>query len=148
MQRVTPFLWFDGQAQQAAKFYTSVFKGSKIVSRSSMSATFRMDGKEYIAFNGGPLYKFTPAISLFVSCKTQREVDYYWKRLSAGGEIARCGWLKDKFGVSWQIVPSILGDLLGDLDEEKAGRAMEAMLKMKKLDIAKLKRAHSGRARH
>jgi predicted 3-demethylubiquinone-9 3-methyltransferase (glyoxalase superfamily) len=148
MQRITPFLWFDGQAEQAAKFYTSIFKGSKIVSTSSMSATFRLDGRDFIAFDGGPAYRFTPAISLFVSCKTQKEIDYYWRKLSAGGEIVRCGWLKDKFGVSWQIVPSILGDLLGDPDEEKAGRAMEAMLKMKKLEIATLKRAHAGKARH
>lgn len=143
-QKITPFLWFDGQAEQAAKFYTSIFTKAKIVTVSSTSARFRLEGLEFIAFNGGPQFKFTPAISLFVSCKTQKEVDYFWKKLSAGGEIQRCGWLKDRFGVSWQIVPSILGDLLGDDDEEKAGRAMKAMLKMKKLDIAKLKRAHAG----
>jgi|SRR5271165_3865102 len=144
MQRVTPFLWFDGQAKRAARFYTSVFRGSGIVGTSSMSVTFRLDGREYIAFNGGPEYKFSPAVSLFVSCKNQKEIDYYWKRLSAGGKILRCGWLKDKFGLCWQIVPSILGALLGDPDREKAGRAMAEMMRMKKLDIQRLKRAHAG----
>src|SRR5258708_29895641 len=144
-QKITPFLWFDGQAEQAAKFYTSIFKKSKIVNVSRMAAKFRLEGQEFIALNGGPQFKFTPAISFFVSCKTQKEVDYYWKKLSAGGEIQQCGWLKDKFGLSWQIVPSILGDLLGDDDERKASRAMESMLKMKKLDIAKLKKAHAAK---
>ncbi len=144
-QKITPFLWFDGQAEQAAKFYTSIFKKSKIVNVSPMAAKFRLEGQEFIALNGGPQFKFTPAISFFVSCKTQKEVDYYWKKLSAGGEIQQCGWLKDKFGLSWQIVPSILGDLLGDDDERKASRAMESMLKMKKLDIAKLKKAHAAK---
>ncbi len=143
-QKIRPFLWFDGQAEQAAKFYTSIFKRSKTVSVSPMSATFRLEGQEFIGFNGGPQFRFTPAISFFVSCNTQNEVDYFWKKLSVGGKIQQCGWLQDKFGVSWQIVPSILGDLLGDDDDEKAKRAMEAMLKMKKLDIAKLKKAHAG----
>ena len=144
MQTVTPFLWFDGKAEQAAKFYTSIFKKSKIVSTNPMSATFRINDLELIAFNGGPMYKFTPAVSFFVTCRSQKEIDYYWKKLSAGGKVVRCGWLKDKFGLSWQIIPAILGDLLGDDDEERAGRAMKAMLKMKKLNIEKLKKAHSG----
>lgn len=144
-QKITPFLWFDGQAEKAARFYVSIFKNSRILSTDAMSATFRLEGQEYIAFNGGPQFKFTPAISLFVSCKTQAEVDYFWRKLSAGGRTQPCGWLKDKFGVSWQVIPSILGDLLGDDDREKAGRALQAMLKMKKLDIAKLKKAHAGK---
>ena len=141
-QKITPFLWFDGQAEEAARFYTSIFRKSKITSVSPMAVTFRLEKLDFIALNGGPQFKFTPAISFFVSCKTQREIDYFWKKLSAGGKIQRCGWLQDKFGVSWQIVPSVLRDLLGDKNKEKAGRAMNAMLKMKKLDIAKLERAH------
>jgi len=147
-QKIRPFLWFDGQAEQAARFYTSIFKKSKILSVNPMSATFRLEGLEFIALNGGPHYKFSPAVSFFVNCQTQKEINYYWKKLSAGGKFQKCGWLQDKFGLSWQIIPSILGDLLGDEDEEKAGRAMAAMLKMKKLDIAKLKKAHAGRPRH
>jgi predicted 3-demethylubiquinone-9 3-methyltransferase (glyoxalase superfamily) len=141
MQKITPFLWFDGQAQAAAKFYTSIFKNSKIESVSPMSATFRLDGVKFIALNGGPKFKFTEAISFFVSCKTQKEIDYFWEKLSAGGEKSRCGWLKDKFGVSWQIVPPILGDLLGAEDAGVSDRVMQAMLKMRKLDIKKLKAA-------
>ena len=143
-QKIIPFLWFNGKAAQAAKFYTSIFKNSKIESIDPMSATFYLDGIEFIAFNGGPAYKFSPAMSLFVNCKTQKEVDYYWNKLSAGGKKVRCGWLVDKFGISWQVVPEILGDLLGDEDRVKASRAMAAMMKMKKLDIAKLKKAHAG----
>ena len=143
-QKITPFLWFNGRAEQAAKFYTSIFKNSKIIRTSQMSARFRLDGLEFIALNGGPQFKFTPAVSFLVSCKTQSEVDYFWKKLSAGGRIQECGWLIDKFGLSWQIVPSILGDLLQDKNEEKAGRVMQAMLKMKKLDFAKLKKAYAG----
>ncbi len=146
MQRITTFLWFDGQAEAAAKFYTSIFKGSEILSASPMSATFELAGQRFIALNGGPQFKFTEAISFFVSCRTQREIDRYWRRLSAGGgEPGRCGWLKDKFGVSWQVIPTVLGDLLGDEDEAKSQRAMQAMLKMGKLDIATLKRAHQGK---
>jgi predicted 3-demethylubiquinone-9 3-methyltransferase (glyoxalase superfamily)/uncharacterized protein YdhG (YjbR/CyaY superfamily) len=146
-QKITPFLWFDGRAGEAAKFYTSIFKHSSIESTSPMSATFWLDGQKFIALNGGPQFKFTEAISFFVSCTTQKEIDYYWDKLSAGGERSRCGWLKDKFGVSWQIVPTILGELLGDDDEEKSQRAMQAMLKMRKLDIKVLKRAHSNQSR-
>ena len=145
MQKITPFLWFDGRAEEAAKFYTSIFKRSKIESISPMAATFRLDGVKFIALNGGPQFKFTEAISFFVSCKTQKEIDYYWAKLSAGGEKSRCGWLKDKFGVSWQVVPPILGELLNDDDDEKSNRVMQAMLKMGKLDIKKLKAAYAGK---
>jgi len=143
MQKITPFLWFDGQAEAAAKFYTSIFKRSKIESITPMSATFRLDGMKFIALNGGPQFKFTEAISFFVSCQTQKEIDYFWEKLSAGGKKSRCGWLKDKFGVSWQIVPPILGELLNDADEEKSERVMQAMLQMGKLDIKKLKAAYA-----
>jgi predicted 3-demethylubiquinone-9 3-methyltransferase (glyoxalase superfamily) len=142
MQKITPFLWFDGRAEEAAKFYTSIFKKSKIVSTSPMSATFELEGQKFMALNGGPMFKFSPAISFFVSCETQEEIDYFWNKLSTGGETQKCGWLKDKFGVSWQIVPPILGDMLNDDDEEKSQRVMEAMLKMTKLDIKKLKEAY------
>jgi predicted 3-demethylubiquinone-9 3-methyltransferase (glyoxalase superfamily) len=145
MQKITPFLWFDGQAEEAARFYTSIFKKSKIESISPMSATFRLDGVKFIALNGGPQFKFTEAISFFVSCKTQKEIDYFWQNLSAGGEKSRCGWLKDRFGVSWQIVPPILGELLNDEDDKKSNRVMQAMLKMTKLDIKKLKQAAKGK---
>jgi len=147
MQKITPFLWFDGQAEEAAKFYTSIFKNSKIGSITDMSATFRLDGQEFMALNGGPMFKFSPAISFFVRCATQREIDYFWEKLSAGGEKQRCGWLKDKFGVSWQIVPPILGDLLNDEDDEKSQRVTQAMLQMEKLDIAKLKQAHASKSK-
>jgi predicted 3-demethylubiquinone-9 3-methyltransferase (glyoxalase superfamily) len=145
MQKIAPFLWFDGQAEEAARFYTSIFKKSKIESISPMSATFRLDGVNFIALNGGPQFKFTEAISFFVSCKTQKEIDYFWRKLSAGGEKSRCGWLKDRFGVSWQIVPPILGELLNDEDDKKSNRVMRAMLKMTKLDIKKLKQAAKGK---
>jgi predicted 3-demethylubiquinone-9 3-methyltransferase (glyoxalase superfamily) len=153
MPRITPFLWFDTQAEQAAKFYCSVFKNSKIVTTtrygdagpgpkgSVMTVVFQLEGQEFIALNGGPQYQFTEAISLSVSCKTQQEVDYYWKQLSAGGEEGPCGWLKDKYGLSWQVNPTILGELLSDPDPKKAQRVMEAMLKMKKIDIPALQRA-------
>jgi len=148
-QKITPFLWFDGNADEAMDFYVSVFKNSKVVSvtRSQgkvMSGTFLLEGQQFYALNGGPQFKFTPAISLFVSCETQAEVDDLWKKLSAGGSEERCGWLKDKFGLSWQIIPSILGPLLHDMDPEKAKRAMNAMLQMNKIDIARLKQAHAG----
>jgi predicted 3-demethylubiquinone-9 3-methyltransferase (glyoxalase superfamily) len=138
MQKVTPFLWFDGQAEEAAKFYVSIFKNSKLLS----PTTFQLDGQEFIAFNGGPHFSFTPAISLFVNCETQQEVDEFWEKLSEGGEKVRCGWLKDKFGVSWQIIPSILGKLLYDKDPEKSARVRNAMLQMTKIDIEGLKRAY------
>ena len=143
-QKVTPFLWFDDQAEEAAKFYTSIFPDSEILESGAPFAIFRLDGTEYIAFNGGPNYKFTPAISLFIHCETQDEIDYYWEKLSAGGRIVQCGWVTDKFGLSWQVVPSILRELLDDPDQEKADRTMQAMLQMKKLDFAALKKAHAG----
>ena len=157
MQKITPFLWFDGKAEEAVNFYTSIFKNSKIgnISRygeagpgpkgSVMSATFQLDGQDFMALNGGPVFTFSPAISFFVNCKTQDEVDELWEKLSAGGEKLRCGWLKDKYGVSWQIIPSVLGELLGDTDPVKSARVMEAMLKMNKIDIDGLKRAHGQR---
>jgi len=154
MQKITPFLWFDGQAEEAMNFYVSIFKNSKVVrvSRygdagpgpkgSVMSATFQLEGQDFYALNGGPEYKFTPAISLFVNCETQQEVDELWARLSAGGRIDRCGWLQDKYGLSWQIIPSVLGKLLGDRDPAKAGRVMQAMLGMQKIDINGLQQAY------
>ena len=156
MHKISPFLWFDNQAEEAVKFYTSIFKNSKIgsVSRygdagpgpkgSVMVMDFELEGQKFTALNGGPVYKFTPAISFFVSCESQEEVDYLWDHLSQGGETEQCGWLKDKFGLSWQIVPTILGELMSDPDPEKAGRVTQAMLKMTKLDIAELKRAYHG----
>jgi len=144
MNKITPFLWFDGQAEEAARFYTSIFKNSNIDSVSDMSSTFHLDGQRFIALNGGPQFKFTEAISFFVDCKTQEEVDELWDKLSAGGEPGRCGWLKDKFGVSWQIIPSILGEMLQDEDDSKSGRVMQAMLQMGKIDINALTRAYEG----
>jgi predicted 3-demethylubiquinone-9 3-methyltransferase (glyoxalase superfamily) len=154
-QKITPFLWFDGNAEEAINFYVSIFRNSKIgmVRRygdagpgpkgSVMTATFEIEGQEFYALNGGPMYKFTPAISFFVDCKTQEEVDTLWEKLSAGGRKDQCGWLQDKFGVSWQIIPSALGELLGDKDPVKSQRVMQAMLQMTKIDIEKLKAAHS-----
>jgi predicted 3-demethylubiquinone-9 3-methyltransferase (glyoxalase superfamily) len=156
-QKITPFLWFDGRAEEAAKFYTSIFKNSKVLDLmrygeagpgpkgSVMSVTFELEGQKFIALNGGPVFKFSPAISFFVHCETQAEVDRFWKKLSAGGEKLQCGWLKDKFGVSWQIVPTVLGDFLSDDDPEKSRNVMNAMMKMDKLDIAGLKRAYAQR---
>ncbi len=142
MQKITPFLWFDGKAEDAARFYTSIFTNSKIESITPMSATFQLDGLEFIALNGGPQFTFTEAISFFVRCETQEEIDYFWEELSAGGEKGRCGWLKDKFGVSWQIVLPVLGEMLNDEDDEKSQRVMQAMLQMEKLDIKTLKQAY------
>src|SRR6266850_3040637 len=154
MKKITPFLWFDGRAEEAANFYTAIFPNSKIVSMmrsgeagpgpkgSVMSATFELQGQEFIALNGGPMFTFSPAISFFVPCETQEEVDHFWEKLSKGGEKQRCGWLRDKFGVSWQVVPTVLGQLLQDKDAEKSKRVMNAMLQMDKLDIASLKRAN------
>jgi predicted 3-demethylubiquinone-9 3-methyltransferase (glyoxalase superfamily) len=158
MQKITPFLWFDNQAEEAANFYVSIFKNSKVLSvqrygkeaaqasgrpqGSVMTASFILDGQEFVALNGGPIFQFTPAISLVVNCETQDEVNYLWERLTAGGEEIQCGWLKDKYGVSWQVVPTALGKLLGDPDPVKSERTMKAMLQMKKMDIAGLQRAH------
>src|SRR3954464_107888 len=151
MQKITPFLWFDDKAEEAMNFYTSIFKNSKVgkVSRygeggpgpkgSVMSATFELEGQEFMALNGGPHFKFTPAISFFVNCETQEEVNELWNKLTAGGEESRCGWLKDKYGLSWQIIPKSLGEMLGDKDPQKSKRVMQAMLGMGKIDIAGLK---------
>ncbi|MFO0601148.1 MAG: VOC family protein [Myxococcaceae bacterium] len=146
-QRVTPFLWFDGAAEEAARYYVSVFKkGSKVTSASPMSVTFELEGQRFHALNGGPMYKFTEAFSVFVDCKDQREVDYFWKKLGDGGEPGRCGWLKDRWGLSWQIIPRALGECLGGSDRAGSQRAMEAMLKMGKLDVKALKAAYKGKA--
>ena len=154
MQKITPFLWFDHQAEEAARFYVSVFENSKItgVTRygdagpgpkgSVMTVTFVLDGEEFIALNGGPHFTFTEAISFSVDCRTQEEVDRLWTRLTEGGEEQPCGWLKDRFGLSWQINPTALGEMLSDPDPAKAKRVMEAMLKMKKIDIGRLKEAY------
>jgi predicted 3-demethylubiquinone-9 3-methyltransferase (glyoxalase superfamily) len=144
IQKIRPFLWFDGQAEEAARFYTSIFKNSRIESVSPMSVTFQLEGTEFIALNGGPQFKFTEAVSFFVNCETQQEIDYFWEKLSAGGQKSRCGWLKDRFGVSWQVVPPILGEMLNDEDEEKSKRVMQAMLQMNKLDLKTLKAAYKG----
>jgi predicted 3-demethylubiquinone-9 3-methyltransferase (glyoxalase superfamily) len=153
-QKITPFLWFDGKAEAAANFYVSVFRNAKVVSvtrygqagpgpkGSVMSAVFQLEGQQFHALNGGPQFKFSPAISLFVDCETQQEVDELWERLSAGGKTNRCGWLDDKFGLTWQIIPKILVKLLRDKDAGKANAVMQAMLKMGKLDIAGLQRAY------
>ncbi|HEX9422358.1 MAG TPA: VOC family protein [Pyrinomonadaceae bacterium] len=154
MQKITPFLWFDDKAEEAMNFYTSIFKNSKVlgVTRygeagpgpqgSVMTATFQLDGQEFTALNAGPRFKFTEAISLVVNCKTQDEVDEFWEKLSEGGEKSRCGWLKDKYGLSWQVVPTVLAELYGDKDPEKSKRVMQAMLQMDKLDIKTLKQAY------
>lgn len=154
LQRITPFLWFDNQAEEAMNFYTSIFKNSKIkeVARYSevgpgpegsvMTATFELDGLEFVALNAGPRFKFTEAISFVINCHNQEEVDYYWEKLTEGGEESRCGWLKDKFGLSWQVVPTALTELMQDKDQEKANRVMEAMLKMDKIIIHELEEAY------
>jgi predicted 3-demethylubiquinone-9 3-methyltransferase (glyoxalase superfamily) len=142
MQKITPFLWFDGKVEEAANFYVSLFSNARIVSSSPMSVTFEIDGREFIAFNGGPMFKFTEAISLFVSCETQEEIDRLWDKLSEGGHRQKCGWLKDKYGVSWQIIPPALGKMLQDKDSAKSTRVMQAMLQMDKIDIAGLEKAY------
>ena len=155
MKKITPFLWFDNQAEEAMNFYVSVFKDSKVLSVSrygeggpvpagtAMSVSFQLRNQEFMALNAGPQFKFTEAISFFVDCETQAEVDELWEKLSAGGEKSRCGWLKDKYGLSWQIIPNALGELMGDKDPQKAQRVMEAMLKMDKIDIKTLERAYN-----
>ena len=155
-QRITPFLWFDGQAEEAAKFYVSIFPNSKVVSTSRygeagpgpkgtvMTIGFELDGLSFTALNGGPMFKFTEAFSLVVHCETQAEVDHYWNKLSAGGAEVQCGWLKDKFGLSWQIVPAQLIEMMLDKDEAKSQRVMQAMLQMTKIDIGRLRKAYDG----
>jgi predicted 3-demethylubiquinone-9 3-methyltransferase (glyoxalase superfamily) len=154
MRRITPCLWFDGKAEEAMNFYTSIFKHAKVgdVMRwgdtgpgkkgSVLSVTFELDGQEFIGLNGGPMFQFSPAVSFFVRCENQDEVDYYWDRLLEGGKPQQCGWLTDKFGVSWQVVPKVLGDMLKDKDAEKANRVMAAMMKQIKLDVGLLKAAY------
>ena len=159
MQKITPFLWFDNQAEEAVKFYVSVFKNSKILditrydeesAKASgkpkgtvMTVAFKLDGQEFVAINGGPQFSFSPAVSFVVNCKSQKEMDYYWQKLSEDGDekAQQCGWLRDKYGLSWQIVPAVLGKLLSDPDQVKSQRVMRALLQMKKIDIASLKRA-------
>jgi predicted 3-demethylubiquinone-9 3-methyltransferase (glyoxalase superfamily) len=161
LQRITPFLWFDDQAEEAARFYVSIFKDSRITSvvryddaaakasgrpkGSVMTVAFELDGQPFTALNGGPHFKFTEAISLVVNCETQEEVGHFWKNLSAGGQEVQCGWLKDRFGVSWQVVPTVLSEMLQDKDPEKSKRVMAAMLKMRKISIEGLKHAYEGR---
>ena len=164
MQKITPFLWFDNQAEEAAKFYTSIFKNSKVgkilrygekVAKTSQSSRpvgsvltieFEIEGQKFVALNGGPLFKFNESVSFVVNCETQEEVDYFWGKLTAdGGEESQCGWLKDKFGLSWQITPTVLIDMLHDKDPEKAERVMKAMLQMQKIEIPKLKAAYGGK---
>ena len=158
MQKISPFLWFDDKAEEAANFYVSVFKNSKIggITRydeegakasgrpkgTVMTVEFQLDGQEFTALNGGPHFKFTEAISLVVNCETQEEVDEFWEKLSEGGEKSRCGWLKDKYGLSWQVVPTVLGELFQSKDAERSERVMKAMLKMDKLDMKTLKQAY------
>jgi predicted 3-demethylubiquinone-9 3-methyltransferase (glyoxalase superfamily) len=162
IQRITPFLWFDSQAEEAARFYTQIFKDSKIMSVSRygeagaeasgrpkgtvMTVAFQLEGQEFVALNGGPYFKFTEAISFVVNCESQEEVDYYWEKLSDGGDekAQQCGWLKDKYGLSWQVVPTVLTGLVNDPDPQRSQRAMKAMLQMKKIDIAALKRTSEG----
>jgi predicted 3-demethylubiquinone-9 3-methyltransferase (glyoxalase superfamily) len=157
MRKITPFLWFDDNAEEAMNFYVSIFKNSKVgrVTRygeagpgpkgAVMSATFQLDGQDFFALNGGPLFKFTEAISFFVNCETQQEVDELWEKLSAGGQKSRCGWLKDKYGLSWQIIPSVLTKMLQDTDAARAKRVMQAMLQMDKIDIKRLQQAYDGK---
>jgi predicted 3-demethylubiquinone-9 3-methyltransferase (glyoxalase superfamily) len=150
MQKITPFLWYDGTVEEAMNLYRSAFPKSKVLSTSPgpdgrmMSATFELEGQRFIAFNGGPDLRFNPAVSMYVNCETQAEVDELWAKLGEGGRENQCGWLQDRFGLSWQIIPSILPKLLGDADRVKAGRAMQAMLTMQKIDIAALERAFAG----
>ena len=156
MQKIVPFLWFDGKAEEAMNFYVSIFKNAQVknVTRygeagpgpkgSVMSATFQLEGQDFYALNGGPMFKFSPAISLFVNCETQEEVDTLWAKLSAGGKTNQCGWLDDKFGITWQIIPTVLGKLLQDTDPAKSTRVMKAMMQMDKIDIAGLQRAYDG----
>jgi predicted 3-demethylubiquinone-9 3-methyltransferase (glyoxalase superfamily) len=157
MQKITPFLWFDNQAEEAANFYVSIFKNSKVGGTTrydeagakaagrpvgtAMTVEFELDGQEFVALNGGPQFKFTEAVSFVVNCITQEEVDYFWEQLTEGGQEVQCGWLKDKYGLSWQVVPAILTELLKDQDPAKAQRVMQAMLQMKKIDTSKLKQA-------
>lgn len=155
MQKINPFLWFDNQAEEAATFYVSLFKNSKLLNvvrygdagpgpkGSAMTVTFELAGQKFIALNGGPVFKFNEAVSFLINCETQQEVDDLWEKLSAGGSESQCGWVKDKYGLSWQVVPIALGEMLQDKDPKKSQRVMQAMLQMRKIDIAKLKQAYN-----
>ena len=146
MASITPFLWFDGQAQEAMTFYTSIFKDSKVISSNPMSVQFELQGQRFIGLNAGPHHKFNPAVSFFIEVETQAEIDNYWNKLLAdGGRPDQCGWLQDKFGLSWQVIPKALPQLLSDPDPARAKRALDAMLKMSKIDLAELQRAHAGK---
>lgn len=157
MQKITPYLWFDNNAEEAINFYISIFKDAKMTEcarwgkggpvpeGSIMTAAFELAGQKFLALNGGPMFKFTEAVSFLVDCKDQEEVDYYWNKLTEGGAEQPCGWLKDKYGLSWQIIPKQLSELISHTDREKAGRALQAMLQMKKIDIAKLQAAFDGK---
>src|SRR5579863_3456582 len=143
MQKITPFLWFDSELEEVVKFYTTVFPNARVERLSPMTATFVIEGQEFMALNGGPQYKFNEAVSFFIRCETQDEVDYFWQRLTNdGGVESRCGWLKDRYGLSWQVIPNVLGRFLSDPDRAKANRVMEAMFKMTKLDVAALEAAY------
>jgi len=150
MQKITPFLWFDGNAAEAIEFYSSIFGNSRVDSLMPgpngqlMGASFTLDGQSFMALNGGPMFQFTPAISLYVNCESQEEVDHFWTRLGEGGSYQPCGWLKDKFGLSWQIIPAAMSRMLQDKDRARAGRVMQAMMKMGKIDIAALQAAYDG----
>ena len=156
MQKITPFLWYDDKAEEAANFYVSIFKNSKVLNvarygeagpgpkGSAMTVEFELEGQKFVALNGGPHFKFTEAISFVVNCSNQEEVDYFWEKLLEGGKESQCGWLKDKYGLSWQVTPTVLPELLQDKDPEKANRVMQAMMKMIKIDIETLKRAAEG----
>jgi len=162
MQRITPCLWFDSQAEEAAKFYTSIFKNSKIEGMthydeesskaagrpkgSVLTVDFQLEGQSFMALNGGPVFKFTEAVSFVINCENQEEIDYFWEKLTAGGREVECGWLKDRFGLSWQVVPTVMIEMLKNPDAQKSQRAMAAMLKMKKLDIPALERAYQGKS--
>ncbi|PKA04571.1 VOC family protein [Leptospira ellisii] len=150
MSKITPFLWFDGNLEEALNFYASIFKNSKILNLDragdvAVSGVFRLENQEFFALNGGPQFKFTEAVSFFVSCDTQSEIDEYWEKLSEGGQVQKCGWLKDKFVLSWQIIPPVLGEYLRDKDPVRSQRVMQAMLKMEKIDIGELKNAYDGK---
>ena len=150
MKKVTPFLWFDTQAEEAMNYYVSVFKNAKVLGISrgpdgkAFTVSFELDGQEFMGLNAGPMFKFNEAVSMYVNCEDQTEVDYFWSKLSAVPESEQCGWCKDQFGLSWQIIPKQLGELLGDPDSEKSGRVMQAMLQMKKIVVADLQKAHDG----
>ena len=160
IQKITPFMWFDDNAEEAARFYTSIFKKSKIIDVTHygesgaeasgrpkgtvMTVTFELEGQRFMALNGGPIFKFSPAISFLVNCETQKEVDDLWEKLSEEGEVEQCGWLKDRFGVSWQIVPSVLSEMIQDKDAEKSEKVMKALIQMKKIDIQSLQKAYAG----